>query len=98
MGHRSHARLRFPLEGTTSHAVDPGWVPAPMGGVGAPDDLAAGRRTQVWLATGHDVTPATGGSCYHRRTQTPHPAARDEAFRARDRVGRCPMAEVTSPA
>jgi NAD(P)-dependent dehydrogenase (short-subunit alcohol dehydrogenase family) len=38
-------------EGTSSHAVDPGWVPTRMGGPGAPDDLVAGHRTQVWLAT-----------------------------------------------
>ncbi|WP_406217019.1 SDR family NAD(P)-dependent oxidoreductase [Streptomyces canus] len=70
-------------EGTTSHAVDPGWVPTRMGGAGAPDDLTEGHRTQVWLATHDDVTPSTGGYWYHRRTQTPHPAARDEEFQAR---------------
>ncbi|WP_326573385.1 SDR family NAD(P)-dependent oxidoreductase [Streptomyces sp. NBC_00481] len=70
-------------EGTTSHAVDPGWVPTRMGGAGASDDLAAGHQTQTWLATHHDVTPHTGGYWYHRRTQTPHSAARDEAFQAR---------------
>ncbi|WP_326667452.1 SDR family NAD(P)-dependent oxidoreductase [Streptomyces canus] len=70
-------------EGTTSHAVDPGWVPTRMGGAGAPDDLTEGHRTQVWLATHDDVTPRTGGYWYHRRTQTPHAAARDEEFQAR---------------
>ncbi|WP_328782129.1 SDR family NAD(P)-dependent oxidoreductase [Streptomyces canus] len=70
-------------EGTTSHAVDPGWVPTRMGGAGAPDDLTEGHRTQAWLATHDDVTPSTGGYWYHRRTQTPHPAARDEEFQAR---------------
>ncbi|WP_405525554.1 SDR family NAD(P)-dependent oxidoreductase [Streptomyces canus] len=70
-------------EGTTSHAVDPGWVPTRMGGAGAPDDLTEGHRTQVWLATHDDVTPRTGGYWYHRRTQAPHPAARDEEFQAR---------------
>ncbi|WP_431683209.1 SDR family NAD(P)-dependent oxidoreductase [Kitasatospora sp. KL5] len=70
-------------EGTTSHAVDPGWVPTRMGGAAAPDDLAAGHRTQAWLATHHDVTPATGGYWYHQQTQAAHPAARDEAFQAR---------------
>ncbi|MFI8961719.1 SDR family NAD(P)-dependent oxidoreductase [Streptomyces sp. NPDC053493] len=69
--------------GTASHAVDPGWVPTRMGGPGAPDDLAAGHRTQVWLATGSGITPPTGGYWYHRRTQAPHPATRDEDFRAR---------------
>lgn len=70
-------------EGTTSHAVDPGWVPTRMGGAGAPDDLTEGHRTQVWLATHDDVTPSTGGYWYHRGTQTPHPVARDEEFQAR---------------
>ncbi|BBC31906.1 Short-chain dehydrogenase [Streptomyces graminofaciens] len=70
-------------EGTSSHVVDPGWVPTRMGGPGAPDDLAAGHQTQVWLATHDDVTPGTGGYWYHRRTQTPHPASRDEEFQAR---------------
>ncbi|MET9843131.1 SDR family NAD(P)-dependent oxidoreductase [Streptomyces ossamyceticus] len=70
-------------EGTSSHAVDPGWVPTHMGGPAASDDLAAGHRTQVWLATHPDTTPATGGYWYHRRTQTPHPVTRDEQFQAR---------------
>ncbi|WP_432198151.1 SDR family NAD(P)-dependent oxidoreductase [Streptomyces sp. bgisy027] len=69
-------------EGTTSHAVDPGWVPTRMGGPGAPDDLAAGHETQVWLATDHNVMPNTGGYWYHRQSQSPHPAARDAKFQA----------------
>lgn len=69
-------------EGTSSHAVDPGWVPTRMGGPSAPDDLTAGHQTQVWLATHHDVTPSTGGYWYHRQVQAPHPAAQDEKFQA----------------
>jgi NAD(P)-dependent dehydrogenase (short-subunit alcohol dehydrogenase family) len=65
---------------TTSHAVDPGWVPTRMGGRGAPDDLVAGHQTQVRLATHPDVTPATGGYWHHQRAQRPHPAALDERF------------------
>lgn len=68
--------------GTVAHAVDPGWVPTRMGGPGAPDDLAAGHETQVWLAT-HEVTPATGGYWHHRRAQRAHPAAGDPAFQGR---------------
>jgi NAD(P)-dependent dehydrogenase (short-subunit alcohol dehydrogenase family) len=68
--------------GTTSHAVDPGWVPTRMGGGGAPDDLTAGHETQVWLATQPDVAPATGGYWYHRRVQHPDPAALDVDFQA----------------
>ncbi|MGW3826407.1 hypothetical protein ACWEAF_29930 [Streptomyces sp. NPDC005071] len=70
-------------EGTSSHMVDPGWVPTRMGDAGAPDDLAAGHQTQVRLATRQDVTPTTGGYWYHQKTQTPHPAAQDEEFQAR---------------
>ncbi|RVX44996.1 hypothetical protein EDD27_7772 [Nonomuraea polychroma] len=70
-------------KGTSSHVVDPGWVPTRMGGAGAPDDLTAGHQTQVWLATHHDVTPGTGGYWYHQQVQTPHPAAQDEDFQAR---------------
>ncbi|CAM5437600.1 SDR family NAD(P)-dependent oxidoreductase [Streptomyces coeruleorubidus] len=69
-------------EGTSSHAVDPGWVPTRMGGRGAPDDLTAGHETQAWLATHPDVTPSTGGYWHHRQTRTPHPASRDEQFQA----------------
>ncbi|CAM5633246.1 hypothetical protein STENM327S_02965 [Streptomyces tendae] len=70
-------------EGTSSHAVDPGWVPTRMGGAGAPDDLTAGHQTQVRLATRQDLTPGTGGYWYHQKTQTPHPAAGDEKFQTR---------------
>ncbi|WP_086562644.1 SDR family NAD(P)-dependent oxidoreductase [Streptomyces africanus] len=67
-------------EGTSSHAVDPGWVPTRMGGRGATDDLTAGHETQAWLATHPDVTPSTGGYWYHRQPRTPHTATRDERF------------------
>lgn len=69
--------------GTTSHAVDPGWVPTRMGGACAPDDLVEGHRTQAWLATHPDVKPATGGYWHHRRTQRPHPSATAGDFQAR---------------
>lgn len=71
------------LPTTTSHAVDPGWVPTRMGGRGAPDDLTEGHRTQAWLAVHADVTPRTGGYWYHQHVQRPHPAAADEAFQTR---------------
>ena len=69
--------------GTTSHAVDPGWVPTRMGGAGAPDDLIAGHQTQAWLATQPEVTPRTGGYWHHRQVRAPHAAVHDEAFQAR---------------
>jgi len=67
-----------------SNAVDPGWVRTKMGGRGAPDDLEAGRATQVWLAVSDDPEATTsGGYWYHQRRQAAAPAARDEAFQDR---------------
>jgi NAD(P)-dependent dehydrogenase (short-subunit alcohol dehydrogenase family) len=67
-----------------SNAVEPGWVPTKMGGPSAPDDLAKGPETQVWLAVSDDP-PAlvTGQYFYHERTRDPHPAARDVEVQSR---------------
>src|SRR5579864_9521055 len=51
-----------------SNALEPGWVATKMGGAGAPDDLDAGHRTQVWLATSEDhAAKVTGEYFYHLR-------------------------------
>ncbi|MGA7695609.1 MAG: SDR family NAD(P)-dependent oxidoreductase [Candidatus Sulfotelmatobacter sp.] len=61
-----------------SNALEPGWVPTKMGGPGAPDDLDAGHRTQVWLAVSTDpAAMVTGEYFFHMRLRTPLPAARD---------------------
>jgi NAD(P)-dependent dehydrogenase (short-subunit alcohol dehydrogenase family) len=61
-----------------SNALEPGWVPTKMGGAGAPDDLDAGHRTQVWLAVSDDpAATVTGGYFYHLRPRAPEPATRD---------------------
>jgi NAD(P)-dependent dehydrogenase (short-subunit alcohol dehydrogenase family) len=61
-----------------SNAVEPGWVATKMGGPGAPDDLDAGRRTQVWLAVSDDAAATvTGEYFYHMRHRAPNPVARD---------------------
>ncbi len=61
-----------------SNAVDPGWVPTKMGGAGAPDDLAGGVETQVWLAASEDPDAAVSGRCFHHlRQRATHPAASD---------------------
>lgn len=63
------------------HAVDPGWVPTRMGGVGAPDDLRLGHLTQVWLAAGPGPeTQGTGQYWNHRKTREPHPSVHDHGF------------------
>jgi NAD(P)-dependent dehydrogenase (short-subunit alcohol dehydrogenase family) len=61
-----------------SNALEPGWVATKMGGAGAPDDLDAGHRTQVWLAVSDDpAATVTGGYFYHMRPRTPNPASGD---------------------
>ncbi len=66
-----------------SNAVDPGWVPTRMGGSGAPDDLALGHQTQVWLATSDEPAAiASGKYWYHQRTRQPAAAVTDPSFQA----------------
>jgi NAD(P)-dependent dehydrogenase (short-subunit alcohol dehydrogenase family) len=61
-----------------SNALEPGWVATKMGGAGAPDDLDAGHRTQVWLAVSEDRgARVTGEYFFHMRLRAPKPAARD---------------------
>jgi NAD(P)-dependent dehydrogenase (short-subunit alcohol dehydrogenase family) len=63
-----------------SNALEPGWVPTKMGGPGAPDNLDAGHRTQVWLAASDDPSAmVTGEYFYHMRLRSPNPASRDVA-------------------
>jgi NAD(P)-dependent dehydrogenase (short-subunit alcohol dehydrogenase family) len=63
-----------------SNALEPGWVATKMGGPGAPDELDAGHRTQVWLVASDDPkAKVTGEYFYHLRPRTPNPAARDLA-------------------
>jgi NAD(P)-dependent dehydrogenase (short-subunit alcohol dehydrogenase family) len=59
-----------------SNALEPGWVPTKMGGPGAPDDLDAAPRTQVWLATSDEPGALVSGQYfYHLRPRSAHPAA-----------------------
>jgi NAD(P)-dependent dehydrogenase (short-subunit alcohol dehydrogenase family) len=61
-----------------SNAVDPGWVPTRMGGKGAPDDLAQGDETQVWLAVSDDAgAKVSGRYFYHRKEAKYEPVADD---------------------
>src|ERR1700683_2415359 len=61
-----------------SNALEPGWVATKMGGPGAPDDLDAAHRTQVWLAVSNDpAATVTGEYFYHKQLRKPNPASRD---------------------
>ena len=61
-----------------SNTLEPGWVATKMGGPGAPDDLDAAHRTQVWLVTSDDpAATVTGEYFYHMQLRTPNPASRD---------------------
>jgi len=67
-----------------SNAVEPGWVATKMGGPGATDDLDAGPKTQVWLATSNDPEAMVSGQYfYHQKRREPEPAARDEEIQER---------------
>ncbi len=64
-----------------SSAVDPGWVPTKMGGVGATDDLREGHLTQEWLAVSDDPAALiTGGYWHHKKRYQPHPSVNDISF------------------
>jgi NAD(P)-dependent dehydrogenase (short-subunit alcohol dehydrogenase family) len=67
-----------------SNALEPGWVPTKMGGPGAPDDLDAAPKTQVWLATSDE--PAARGSgqyFFHMKRRAADPAASSETVQDR---------------
>ncbi len=60
-----------------SNALEPGWVPTRMGGPSAPDDLALGSVTQVWLAVSPDpAADVTASYFYHQAPRNVHPATR----------------------
>ena len=62
-----------------SNALEPGWVPTKMGGPGAPDDLDAAHRTQVWLAVSDDQRAAVSGQYfYHMQLRNPKRQTFDE--------------------
>jgi NAD(P)-dependent dehydrogenase (short-subunit alcohol dehydrogenase family) len=61
-----------------SNTLEPGWVATKMGGAGASDDLDAGRRTQVWLATSDEsAAKVTGEYFYHMKLRAPLAATRN---------------------
>jgi NAD(P)-dependent dehydrogenase (short-subunit alcohol dehydrogenase family) len=67
-----------------SNALEPGWVPTKMGGPGAPDDMDAAPRTQVWLATSDEpAAKVTGGYFYHLRPRTVNSAAANKTIQDR---------------
>jgi NAD(P)-dependent dehydrogenase (short-subunit alcohol dehydrogenase family) len=67
--------------GVLSNALEPGWVATKMGGPGAPDDMDAAHRTQVWLAVSNDKDALVSGQYFfHMKPRTPKPAARDTAI------------------
>jgi len=66
-----------------SNAVDPGWIKTDMGGPSAPDPVALGAETQVWLATSDDADATVSGRYLKRRqVLDPNPVALDANARA----------------
>jgi NAD(P)-dependent dehydrogenase (short-subunit alcohol dehydrogenase family) len=67
-----------------SNSVEPGWVATKMGGPGAPDDLQAAPKTQVWLATSTDPAARVSGKhFYHMKERAADEAARNEELQER---------------
>ena len=65
-----------------SNAVDPGWIKTDMGGPNAPDPVALGAETQVWLATSEDAdAKASGRYLKRRQVLDPNPVALDATAR-----------------
>jgi NAD(P)-dependent dehydrogenase (short-subunit alcohol dehydrogenase family) len=61
-----------------SNALEPGWVPTKMGGVGAPDDINKAHLTQVWLATSDEPAATVSGRYFfHQKQRHPDAAATD---------------------
>lgn len=72
------ARLRPDV---LANAVDPGWVPARMGGPDAAEELELAHVTQAWLATSQAPEALSfGGYWHHGRLEQTHPAVHDDAF------------------
>jgi NAD(P)-dependent dehydrogenase (short-subunit alcohol dehydrogenase family) len=70
--------------GVLSNAMDPGWVPTRMGGAGAPDSVAEGAATGVWLAVSNDEAATVSARFFfHQREQAPNPEASDRALQDR---------------
>jgi NAD(P)-dependent dehydrogenase (short-subunit alcohol dehydrogenase family) len=66
--------------GVLSNALEPGWVATKMGGKGAPDDLQAAPKTQVWLAVSDEPAATVSGAYfYHMKPRDTHPAVHDVA-------------------
>ncbi len=67
-----------------SNALEPGWVPTKMGGPGAPDDLDAAPKTQVWLATSDEPGARVSGQYFfHMKRRAAEPAASTESVQDR---------------
>jgi NAD(P)-dependent dehydrogenase (short-subunit alcohol dehydrogenase family) len=67
-----------------SNAVEPGWVPTKMGGPGAPDDLDAAPKTQVWLATSDEPGARVSGQYFfHMKRRAAETSASTESVQDR---------------
>lgn len=85
--------------GVLSNSLEPGWVPTKMGGPGAPDDMDAAPRTQVWLATSDDPeAKVTSGHFYHLKPRKPNPDATNIVIQERFMEACARLSGVTFPA
>jgi NAD(P)-dependent dehydrogenase (short-subunit alcohol dehydrogenase family) len=62
-----------------SNVVTPGWVATKMGGPHAPDDLAQGPETQVWLASADEPAARVSGKFFYHCKPKRYLKAADDA-------------------
>lgn len=72
-----------------SNAVDPGWVPTKMGGLGAPDNLQKGYETQVWLAVSDDEKAKVSGQYFYHQAIKKYNLSADEVVLQEKFLGIC---------
>jgi NAD(P)-dependent dehydrogenase (short-subunit alcohol dehydrogenase family) len=63
-----------------ANALNPGWVPTKMGGLGAPDDLHKGYETQVWLAVSNDEKAKVSGHFFYHQKETDYNPEADDVL------------------
>jgi NAD(P)-dependent dehydrogenase (short-subunit alcohol dehydrogenase family) len=81
-----------------SNALEPGWVATKMGGPGAPDDLEAAPKTQVWLATSNErAAEVTGQYFYHMKRRAYEPAAASATIQDRLLAECARLSGISSP-
>ena len=63
-----------------TNALNPGWVPTKMGGIGAPGDLKKGYETQVWLSISNDGKAKVSGRFFYHQKEISYNREADDVL------------------